>query len=92
MADSDKETIILRSKMLHHALDTLSLTYASSIEQHVESDRDDNNHTPVVEPHIGLLTVTFHLRCMSFADFSVNSKSMSMKFYKLSVQVLRRIP
>ena len=92
MADSDTETIILRSKMLHLALDNLTLTYASSIEQHVESDRDYNNNAPVVEPHKGLLTVTFHLRCVSFADFSVNSKSMSMKFYKLSVQVLRRLP
>ena len=39
-----------------------------------------------------IVAVNFHQRWVFFADFSVNSKSISMKFCKHSFQLFRRLP
>ena len=39
-----------------------------------------------------IVAVNFHQRWVFFADFSVNSESIFMKFYKHSFHLIRRLP
>ena len=46
----------------------------------------------IKKKHAYIVAVNFHQRWVFFADFSVNSESIFMKFYKHSFQLLRRLP